>query len=185
MYNTQYVDPRPKSSRSYNIQSLTPELSLETDFSLSKKVSIAVLRISIVVVASQLPSQRLVFSIASIVDYALLPRRQTPKSSIDQLLSLYQASPIADSQHGILGLNVVARRVDIEGILQLHSLLKLLLAEQRQGPSQEHKQVAQVIEEHQPPKLPLVLVSSSKRKIILVNNYPVQLPSYTQICSLL
>ncbi len=185
MCNAQHVDPRPKSSRSHNIQSLTPELSLETDFLLSKKVSITVLRIPIVVVASQLPSQRLVFSIASIVDHVLLPRRQTPKSSIDQLLGLYQASPITDSQHGILGLNTVARHADVEGILQLYSLLKLPLAEQRQGLSQEHEQAAQVTEEHQSPKLPPVLVSSSKREIILVNDYLVQLPLYTQICSLL
>ncbi len=185
MRNAQHVNPCPKSSYSHNIWAFTLELSLETDFSLSKEVSIAILGIPIVIVASQLPSKRLALGIASAIDHALLPRRQTPKPSIDQLLGLYQPSPIADSQHGILGLNAVARRADIEEILKLHSLLKLLLVEQQQGPSQEHKQAAQVAEKHQPPELPLVLVSSSEYEIILVNDHLVELSLYTQICSLL
>jgi hypothetical protein len=92
-------------------------------------VSITVLGIPIIIVATQLPSKCLAFGMASIVDYALLPRCQTPKSSIDQLLGLHWASPIADSQYGILGLNTVTKRADIEGILQLYSLFKLLLTE--------------------------------------------------------
>jgi hypothetical protein len=56
MYNARHVDPCPKSSRSHYVQAFTPEPSLETDFLLSKKVSITVLRVPIVVVVSQLPS---------------------------------------------------------------------------------------------------------------------------------
>jgi hypothetical protein len=42
MCDAWHVDPCPKSGRSYNIWAFTPEPSLETDFSLSKKVSIAI-----------------------------------------------------------------------------------------------------------------------------------------------
>jgi hypothetical protein len=83
----------------------------------------------------------------------------------------------------ILDIDAVARRADVEGILQLHSLLKLPLAERWQGPRQEHKWTAQVAEEHQPPELPPVLVSSSEREMTLVEDYLVELPSHTQICS--
>ena len=47
-----HVDPRPKGCCSHDVWALTLEPSLETDFSLSKKVGIAVLGIPMVIVAS-------------------------------------------------------------------------------------------------------------------------------------
>jgi hypothetical protein len=85
---------------------------------------------------------------ASAVYHALLPWCQAPKPSIDQLLGFHWPSPISDPKYGILDIDAVARHTDIEWILQLHSLLKLPLAEWRQGPSQEHEWTAQVAEEH-------------------------------------
>lgn len=135
MCNTWYINPCPKSSRSHNIQAFTTEPSLETDFSLSKEVNIIVLGIPIIIVVFQLPSKYFALGITSVVDYALLSRYQTPKPNIDQFLGLYWPSFIIDLQYRILGLDIVTRYTDIEGILQLYNLFKLLLVEQRQGPS--------------------------------------------------
>jgi hypothetical protein len=52
IYNAGHVDPYSKGSYSYDIWAITLELSLETSLSLSKKVSIAILRILIIVVVS-------------------------------------------------------------------------------------------------------------------------------------
>jgi hypothetical protein len=56
MCDTWHIDPCPKSSYSHDVWAFTLELSLETDLSLSEEVSIAVLRVPIVIVATQLPS---------------------------------------------------------------------------------------------------------------------------------
>ena len=52
MHDAWHVDPYPKSSRGHNVWVFTPELSLKADFALSKKVSIAVLGIPMVIVIS-------------------------------------------------------------------------------------------------------------------------------------
>jgi len=54
MCNSWYVNPRPKSSRGHDIGGFILEPSLETGLLLSKKVSIIVLRIPVVVVVSEL-----------------------------------------------------------------------------------------------------------------------------------
>jgi len=56
MCNSWHIDPRLKSSYGYDIEGFIPELSLETGFSLSKKVSIIVFGIPVVVVVSELLS---------------------------------------------------------------------------------------------------------------------------------
>ncbi len=117
MCNAGYINPRPKGCRSHDVWALTLDSSLETNFSLSKKVGITILGILIIVVASQLLGQHLTLSITSVVDHALLSRYQTPKPSINQLPGLYRPSPITDPEHGILDINIVARRADIKGIL--------------------------------------------------------------------
>ncbi len=123
----QYLGP---NTSSLAVRALTLDLSLEINFLLSKKVSITILRIPIIVVVSQLLGQYLTLSIASIVNHALLSYYQTPKPSINQLPSLYKPSPIIDPEYKILDINIIAKGADIKGILQLYSLLKLLLVEQ-------------------------------------------------------
>jgi hypothetical protein len=52
MCDAGYIDPSLKGCRNNDIWALTLEPSLETNFSLSKKVGIAILGIPIVVMAS-------------------------------------------------------------------------------------------------------------------------------------
>jgi hypothetical protein len=52
MCDAWHVDPRPKSSCSHDVWAFTPESSLETDLSLSEEVSIAILGVPIVIVAT-------------------------------------------------------------------------------------------------------------------------------------
>ena len=185
MCNSWYVNPRPKSSRGHDIGGFILEPSLETGLLLSKKVSIIVLRIPVVVVVSELLGQYFAFSIANVVDYTLFSRYQTPQPGFHKLLDFHWSLPIPNPEYRVLDINVVAKYVDIKGILQLYNLLKFPLGEQRQGPSQEHEQTAEITEEYQPPELPPVLISNSKCEMILVNNHLVKLPPDTQIGSLL
>jgi len=52
MCDARHVDPRPKGYRNNDVWALTLEPSLEINFSLSKKVGIAILGIPMVVMAS-------------------------------------------------------------------------------------------------------------------------------------
>ena len=185
MCNSWHIDPRLKSSYGYDIEGFIPELSLETGFSLSKKVSIIVFGIPVVVVVSELLSQYFAFSIVSVVDYVFLLGYQTSQPGFYKFLDFYWSSPILNLEYGVLDINTVTRYTDIEGVLQLYSLFKFSLVKQRQSPSQEYKWVVQIMQKYQSLQFSSVFVSSSKYKIILVDDYSVELFPDTQIGSLL